>query len=191
MGDSAGSRSAFHLGMAAGHGATLRCVVQDRRSSHGDPTRGSSSAPIPTKKAHIYSAEEIKKILLQAAQLDSQRDSAPHLHHSFRPSRCQCMRVNEAVKPGPRDVDLLHGILTIVGRSLASRAMCPSIIDRSRARTVCRRKRLLLPMPTAAFFVSEREPGLRLHGALHLRQAVAATRPALPGERPWPWSAAP
>lgn len=128
MGDSAGSRSAFHLGLASRHGATLRCVVQDRRSSHGDPTRGSSSAPIPTKKPHIYSAEEIKKILLQTAQLDSPKGLRAHTFTTlFGLLAVSGMRVNEAVNLDRGMWTYCKAFSPSVGRSLASRAMCPSI----------------------------------------------------------------
>jgi integrase len=67
------------------------------------------------------------------------------------------MRVNEAVNLDLGDVDLLHGILTIRRTKFGKSRHVPihpsTVAELER---YARRRDCILPMPTAAFFVSER-----------------------------------
>lgn len=80
------------------------------------------------KRPHIYSAEEIEKLLGKAAQLDSPRGLRAHTYTTlFGLLAVSGMRVNEALRLDRPEVDLGRGILTIRRTSLASRGTCPSI----------------------------------------------------------------
>jgi integrase/recombinase XerD len=114
------------------------------------------------KKPHIYSGEEIEKILHRAARLDSPKGLRAHTYTTlFGLLAVSGMRVNEAVNLDRRDVDLSHGIVTIRRTKFGKSRhvpIHPSTV--AELEQYARRRDRILPMPTAAFFVSER--GVRI-----------------------------
>ena len=109
------------------------------------------------KKPHIYSDEEIEKLLGQAAQLASPKELRAHTYTTlFGLLAVSGMRVSEAVNLDRPDVDLGHGILAIRRTKFGKSRHVPvhaSTVDVLK-RYADRRDRIL-PKPTAAFFVSE------------------------------------
>ena len=109
------------------------------------------------KKPHIYSDEEIEKLLGQTAQLASPKELRAHTYTTlFGLLAVSGMRVSEAVNLDRPDVDLGHGILTIRRTKFGKSRHVPvhaSTVDVLK-RYADRRDRIL-PKPTAAFFVSE------------------------------------
>ena len=114
------------------------------------------------KKPHIYSDEEIEKILRQTTQLASPKGLRAHTYTTlFGLLAVSGMRVSEAVKLDRSDVDLDQGILTIRRTKFGKSRhvpVHPSTADALK-RYAARRDRVLA-RPTAAFFVSER--GVRI-----------------------------
>lgn len=109
-------------------------------------------------RPHIYSDEEIEKLLRKAAQLDSPRGLRSHTYTSlFGLLAVSGMRVNEALKLDRPDVDLGRGILTIPRTKLGKSRHVPvhsSTVDALKQYAQMRDR--ILAKPTAAFFVSER-----------------------------------
>jgi site-specific recombinase XerD len=109
------------------------------------------------KKPHIYSDEEIEKLLGRAAQLASPKGLRAHTYTTlFGLLTVSGMRVSEAVNLDRPDVDLGHGILTIRRTKFGKSRHVPvhaSTVDALK-RYADRRDRIL-PKLTAAFFVSE------------------------------------
>jgi site-specific recombinase XerD len=145
---------AWRLGMVRRFAAWYKTV--DPRTEI--PPAGLLPHRYQRKKPHIYSAEEIKKILLQAAQLDSPKGLRAHTFTTlFGLLAVSGMRVNEAVNLDRGDVDLLHGILTIRRTKFGKSRhvpIHPSTV--AELEQYARRRDRILPMTTAAFFVSER-----------------------------------
>jgi len=110
------------------------------------------------QKPHIFSDDEIEKILGEAAQLASPKGLRGHTYATlFGLLAVSGMRISEAVNLDRSDVDLAHGIVTIRRTKFGKSRHVPvhkSTID-ALERYVERRDRIL-PKPTAAFFVSER-----------------------------------
>jgi len=110
------------------------------------------------KKPHIYSDDEIEKLLGQAAQLASPKGLRSHTYTTlFGLLAVSGMRVSEAVNLDRPDVDLSRGIVTIRRTKFGKSRHVPvhaSTVD-ALEQYVERRDRIL-PKPTAAFFVSER-----------------------------------
>lgn len=145
---------AWRLGMVRRFAAWYKTV--DPRTEI--PPAGLLPHRYQRKKPHIYSAEEIKKILLQATQLDSPKGLRAHTFTTlFGLLAVSGMRVNEAVNLDRGDVDLLHGILTIRRTKFGKSRhvpIHPSTV--AELEQYARRRDRILPMTTAAFFVSER-----------------------------------
>jgi integrase/recombinase XerD len=114
------------------------------------------------KKPHIYSDEEIEKLLRQAAQLASPRGLRAHTYTSlFGLLAVSGMRVNEALNLDRPDVDLGHGILTIRRTKFGKSRLLPvhsSTVDALKQYAETRDR--IFAKPTPAFFVSER--GIRI-----------------------------
>jgi integrase/recombinase XerD len=153
---------AWRLGMvrrfAAWHGATEpRTEV---------PPAGLLPHRYQRKKPHIYSDEEIEKLLRQAAQLASPRGLRAHTYTTlFGLLAVSGMRVNEALNLDRPDVDLGHGILTIRRTKFGKSRhvpVHPSTVDA--LKQYADRRDHVLGKPTAA--------------ALHREES-------------WPWSTAP
>jgi integrase/recombinase XerD len=114
------------------------------------------------KKPHIYSDEEIEKLLRRTAQLASPKGLRAHTYTTlFGLLAVSGMRVSEAVKLDRSDVDLDHGILTIRRTKFGKSRHVPvhSTTTDALKQYAATRDRAV-PKPTAAFFVSER--GLRI-----------------------------
>jgi integrase len=114
------------------------------------------------KKPHIYSDEEIEKLLREAARLASPRGLRAHTYTTlFGLLAVSGMRVNEALNLDRSDVDLRHGILTIRRTKFGKSRhvpVHPSTVDALK-QYVEKRDRIL-SKSTQAFFVSER--GIRI-----------------------------
>jgi integrase len=114
------------------------------------------------KKPHIYSDEEIEKLLRQAAQLASARGLRSHTYTTlFGLLAVSGMRVNEALNLDRPDVDLGDGILTIRRTKFGKSRhvpVHPSTVDA--LKQYADRRDRVLPKPTPAFFVSEH--GIRI-----------------------------
>jgi integrase len=114
------------------------------------------------KKPHIYTDEEIEKLLLRAAQLASPRGLRAHTYTTlFGLLAVSGMRVNEALNLDRPDVDLGHGILTIQRTKFGKSRhvpVHPSTVDA--LKQYADRRDRVLAKPTSAFFVSER--GIRI-----------------------------
>ena len=110
------------------------------------------------KKPHIYSDEEIENLLRRAARLASPKGLRAHTYTTlFGLLAVSGMRVSEAVNLDRRDVDLSHGILTIRRTKFGKSRHVPIHPSTVAAlQQYARRRDRILPMPTAAFFVSER-----------------------------------
>jgi integrase/recombinase XerD len=110
------------------------------------------------KKPHIYSDNEIEKLLRQAAQLASQRGLRAHTYSTlFGLLAVSGMRVNEALNLDGTDVDLGQGVLTIRRTKFGKSRhipVHPSTVDA--LKQYADRRDRILNKPTAAFFVSER-----------------------------------
>ena len=114
------------------------------------------------KKPHIYTDDEIEKILRRAAQLASPTGLRAHTYTTlFGLLAVSGMRVNEALNLDRPDVDLDHGILTIRRTKFGKTRhvpVHPSTVDA--LKQYAARRHRILAKPTAAFFVSER--GIRI-----------------------------
>lgn len=114
------------------------------------------------KKPHIYSDEQIEKLLRQAAQLASPRGLRTHTYTTlFGLLAVSGMRVNEALNLDTPDVDLGCGILTIRRTKFGKSRhvpVHPSTVDA--LKQYADRRDRVLGKPTVAFFVSER--GIRI-----------------------------
>lgn len=102
------------MDVAFGHGPPLCGVAQ----CHGAPHRDSSAGLLPhryqQKTPHIYSDEEIARLLRRAAQLPSSKGLRAHTYTTiFGLLAVTGMRVNEALTLDRPDVDLGQGVLTI------------------------------------------------------------------------------
>jgi len=110
------------------------------------------------KKPHIYSDEEIEKLLREAARLASPRGLRAHTYTIlFGLLAVSGMRVNEAVNLDRSDVDLGHGILTIRRTKFGKSRhvpVHPSTVDA--LRQYAEKRDRIVSKPTPAFFVSER-----------------------------------
>jgi len=110
------------------------------------------------KRPHIYSDEEIEKLLHRTAQLDSPRGLRAHTYTTlFGLLAVSGMRVNEALRLDRPDVDLGRGILTIRRTKFGKSRHVPvhsSTVDA--LKRYAEKRDRLLPKPTPAFFVSER-----------------------------------
>jgi integrase/recombinase XerD len=110
------------------------------------------------KRPHIYSDEEIEKLLRKAAQLDSPRGLRAHTYTTlFGLLAVSGMRVNEALRLDRPDVDLGRGILTIRRTKFGKSRHVPvhsSTVDA--LKRYAEKRDRILPKPTSAFFVSER-----------------------------------
>jgi len=110
------------------------------------------------KKPHIYSDDEIEKLLGQAAQLASPKGLRGHTYATlFGLLAVSGMRISEAVNLDRPDVDLGHGIVTIRRTKFGKSRHVPvhaSTVDA--LGQYAKRRDRILPKPTAAFFVSER-----------------------------------
>ena len=122
------------------------------------PPAGLLSHRYERKRPHIYSDEEIERLLRKAAQLDSPRGLRAHSYTTlFGLLAASGMRVNEALKLDRPDVDLGRGILTIRRTKFGKSRHVPvhsSTVDALK-KYAARRDRIV-PEPTAAFFISER-----------------------------------
>jgi integrase/recombinase XerD len=114
------------------------------------------------KKPHIYSDEEIEKLLRRTAQLASPKGLRAHTYTTlFGLLAVSGMRVSEAVKLDRPDVDLDHGILTIRRTKFGKSRHVPVHQTTADAlKQYAARRDRVLAKPTAAFFVSER--GIRI-----------------------------
>ena len=114
------------------------------------------------KKAHIYSDEEIEKLLRQTTQLTSPKGLRAHTYTTlFGLLAVSGMRVSEAVKLDRSDVDLDQGILTIRRTKFGKSRHVPVHPSTADAlKQYAARRDRVLAKPTAAFFVSER--GVRI-----------------------------
>jgi len=114
------------------------------------------------KKPHIYSDEEIEKVLRQAAQLASPKGLRAHTYTTlFGLLAVSGMRVNEALHLDRPDVDLGQGILTIRRTKFGKSRhvpVHPSTVDA--LKQYADRRDRILAKPVPAFFVSER--GIRI-----------------------------
>ena len=110
------------------------------------------------KSPHIYSDEEIEKLLRKAAQLDSPRGLRAHTYITlFGLLVVSGMRVNEALRLDRPEVDLGRGILTIRRTKFGKSRHVPvhsSTVDA--LKQYAEKRDRVLPKPTPAFFVSER-----------------------------------
>ena len=111
------------------------------------------------KKPHIYSDEEILRLLRQAEQLPSSRGLRAHTYTTlFGLLAVTGMRVNEALGLDRDDVDLDHGIITIRRTKFGKSRHVPvhsSTVEalKQYARI---RDRILPVRSSSCFFVSER-----------------------------------
>lgn len=114
------------------------------------------------KKPHIYSDEEIEKVLRRAAQLASPKGLRAHTYTTlFGLLAVTGMRVNEALHLDRPDVDLRQGILTIRRTKFGKSRhvpIHPSTLDA--LKQYADRRDRILAKPVPAFFVSER--GIRI-----------------------------
>ena len=114
------------------------------------------------KKPHIYSDEEIEKLLREAARLASPRGLRAHTYTTlFGLLAVSGMRVNEALNLDSSDVDLGHGILTIRRTKFGKSRhvpVHPSTVDA--LKQYVKKRDRILSKSTQAFFVSER--GIRI-----------------------------
>jgi integrase len=123
------------------------------------PPEGILSHRYQRKTPHIYSDEEIEKLLRRAEQLPSSKALRAHTYMTlFGLLAVSGMRVNEAVGLDRQDVDLDHGILTIRRTKFGKSRHVPvhtSTVDalKKYAET---RDRVFSAPSTHAFFLSER-----------------------------------
>jgi len=110
------------------------------------------------KKPHIYSDEEIEKLLRRAAQLPSPGGLRAYTYTTlFGLLAVSGMRVNEALKLDRPDVDLGHGILTIRRTKFGKSRHVPVHPSTVEAlKQYAERRDRVLAKPIPAFFVSER-----------------------------------
>jgi integrase len=110
------------------------------------------------KRPHIYSDEEIEKLLRKAAQLDSPGGLRAHTYTTlFGLLAVSGMRVNEALGLDRPDVDLGGGILTIRRTKFGKSRHVPVHSSTVAAlKRYAEKRDRIVPQPTAAFFVSER-----------------------------------
>ena len=146
------------------------------------------------KTPHIYTDEEIARLLHSATQLPSAKGlRAPTYTTLFGLLAVTGMRVNEALHLDRPDVDLDQGILTIRRTKFGKSRHVPvhsSTVDalKKYAET---RDRIVAKPPPGLFRLRARHPDHGMDSALHLRQAIPTTRPPSHGKEPWPWSPAP
>jgi integrase len=110
------------------------------------------------KTPHIYSDEEIARLLRRAAQLPSSKGLRAHTYATiFGLLAVTGMRVNEALSLDRPDVDLGQGILTIRRTKFGKSRHVPvhsSTVDVLKQYAATRDT--VVPVPSPAFFVSER-----------------------------------
>ena len=149
---------AWRLGMVRRFAAW--CKTADPRTEI--PPAGLLPHRFHRKKPHLYSDEEIDKILRQAARLDSPKGLRSYTYATlFGLLAVTGMRVNEAVSLDRQDVDLVHGILNIRRTKFGKSRYVP--IHPSTVKVLqqyTQRRDRIAPIPTPAFFVSER--GVRI-----------------------------
>lgn len=123
------------------------------------PPEGILSHPYKRKTPHIYSDEEIKRVLRRAEQLPSSKGLRAHTYTTlFGLLAVSGMRVNEALGLDRQDVDLDHGILYIRRTKFGKSRYVPvhtSTVDVLQ-QYAQNRDRIFPALPTSAFFVSER-----------------------------------
>jgi integrase/recombinase XerD len=121
------------------------------------PPEGILSHRYQRKTPHIYSDEEVEKLLRGAEQLPSSTGLRAHTYTTlFGLMAVSGMRVNEALGLDRHDVDLDHGVLTIRRTKFGKSRCVPvhtSTVDVLKKYSEKRDRALL---PTKAFFVSER-----------------------------------
>jgi integrase/recombinase XerD len=110
------------------------------------------------KRPHIYTEQEIGKILRQASRLESPKGLRAHTYATLIGLLVVSgMRVNEAVNLDRQDVDLVRGILTIRRTKFGKSRHVPVHPTTVAAlQQYARRRDRIVPIPTAGFFVSER-----------------------------------
>ncbi|OFV82371.1 MAG: integrase, partial [Acidobacteria bacterium RBG_16_64_8] len=111
------------------------------------------------KSPHLYTDEDIEKLLRSTAQLPSSKGlRAPTYATLFSLLAVTGMRVSEALALDDKDVELTQGILTIRRTKFGKSRLLP--LHPTTTRALCRylgRKDQLLPqLATPALFVSER-----------------------------------
>jgi integrase/recombinase XerD len=110
------------------------------------------------KTPHIYSDEEIARLLRRAAQLPSSKGLRAHTYTTiFGLLAVTGMRVNEALSLDRPDVDFGQGVLTIRRTKFGKSRHVP--VHSSTAGVLKRyaaTRDTVVPAPSAAFFVSER-----------------------------------
>ena len=181
LGHPAHEGSTFDLGLAFGYGPTLRHLAQCHRASHRDSTGGLLPHRYRRKPPHIYSDEEIEKLLRRTQQLPSPKGLRARTYTTlFGLLVATGMRVNEALSLDRPDVDLDLGTLYIRRTKFGKSRYVPvhpSTVEALKKYAEARDR--IFPAPlTPAFFLSER--GRRItdvDGAIHLRQAVPTSRP--------------
>jgi integrase len=114
------------------------------------------------KKPHIYSDEEIEKLLREAARLASPKGLRAHTYTTlFGLLAVSGMRVNEALNLDRSDVDLGHGILTIRRTKFGKSRHVPVHPSTVNAlKQYVEKRDRILSKSTQAFFVSEQ--GIRI-----------------------------
>jgi integrase/recombinase XerD len=138
------------------------------------------------KPPHIYSDEEIERILRRTEQLPSSKGLRARTFTTlFGLLVATGMRVNEVLGLDQSDVDLNLGILHIRRTKFRKSRYVPVHPTTVAAlkKYAEARDRLFPAPPTPAFFISER--GGRIspqNGGIHLCQAISATRSARTGQ---------
>ena len=111
------------------------------------------------KKPHIYSDEEIRKLLCRAEQLPSLRGLRAHTYTTlFGLLAVTGMRVNEALGLDRDDVDLEHGIITIRRTKFGKSRHVPvhSSTVEALKKYARNRDRIFPARSNSCFFISER-----------------------------------
>ncbi len=120
-------------------------------------------------RPYLYTDAEVRRLLEAAQQLPSAHGlRGPTYHTLLGLLAVTGLRVGEALRLHPADVDLAAGVLTIRGAKFGKARLVPihPSTQRVLARYAARRDRHLAGRPAAAFFVSGR--GTRLDkGAVH------------------------
>lgn len=123
------------------------------------PPEGILSHRYHRKTPHIYSDEEIGRLLRRAKQLPSSKGLRAHTYTTlFALLAVSGMRVNEALHLDRQDVDLDQGILKIWRTKFGKSRYVPvhtSTVDALR-QFAQSRDRIFPALATSAFFVSER-----------------------------------
>jgi integrase len=121
------------------------------------PPAGLLSHRYQRKPPHIYSDEEIARLLHRAAQLPSSKGLRAHTYTTiFGLLAVSGMRVNEALSLDRPDVDLGQGILTIRRTKFGKSRHVPVHSSTVRAlKRYAARRDAVVPTPSLAFFVSE------------------------------------